>query len=184
MAERKGLPAGTDIYKYYDLDWIVTVPNMDPHIRPFEVLEEDDEAVVVRTGFEAVIRKKFADPMPDYLAFDTDTLEKAEPSIRRSWDDRRFLSRATTRSPAWATASPATPRHGSRRSIRCIPISRSTAASARRTSNAAHHRAGEPVDLDWPLPGGAGALRRTRLAFALESSRRRSRPRMACWMAS
>ncbi len=38
-----GLPADTDIYKYYDLDWIVTVPNMDPHIRPFEMLEETAE---------------------------------------------------------------------------------------------------------------------------------------------
>jgi hypothetical protein len=26
-----------DIYRYYDLDWIqVTIPNMDPHIKPFE----------------------------------------------------------------------------------------------------------------------------------------------------
>ena len=46
-----GLPAGTDIYKYYDLDWIVTIPNMDPHIKSFEILKETDEEVVVRTGF-------------------------------------------------------------------------------------------------------------------------------------
>ena len=63
----KGLPPGTDINKYYNLDWIVTIPNMDPHIKPFEVLEQDEEAVVVRTGFEAIIRKKFADPMPEWL---------------------------------------------------------------------------------------------------------------------
>ncbi len=89
----KGLPAGTDIYKYYDLDWIVTVPNMDPHIKPFEVLEEDDEAVVVRTGFEAIIRKKFADPMPEWLGFDTDTIEKAEAyEFEDPWDDRRYFS--------------------------------------------------------------------------------------------
>ena len=89
----KGLPAGTDIYNYYDLDWIVTVPNMDPHIKPFEVLEEDDEAVVVRTGFEAIIRKKFADPMPEWLGFDTDTIEKAEAyEFEDAWDDRRYFS--------------------------------------------------------------------------------------------
>ncbi|MBW8036082.1 MAG: hypothetical protein FVQ79_10745, partial [Planctomycetes bacterium] len=28
-----GLSQDSDIYKYYDLDWIVTVPNMDPHIK-------------------------------------------------------------------------------------------------------------------------------------------------------
>jgi len=88
-----GLPADADIYKHYDLDWIVTVPNMDPHIKQFEVLQEDDEAVVVRTGFEAVIRKKFADPMPEWLGFDTDTIEKvAAFQFEDPWDDRRYFS--------------------------------------------------------------------------------------------
>ena len=62
-----GLPADANIYKYYDLDWQVTIPNMDPHIKPFEVLQETDEEVVVKTGFDAIIRKKFADPMPEWL---------------------------------------------------------------------------------------------------------------------
>lgn len=88
-----GLPADADIYKYYDLDWIVTVPNMDPHVKPFEVLKETDEEVVVRTGFEAVIRKKFADPMPEWLGFDTDTIEKtAAYQFEDPWDDRRYFS--------------------------------------------------------------------------------------------
>jgi uroporphyrinogen decarboxylase len=72
------LPPETDIYRYYDLDWIVTIPNMDPHIKEFQIIEETPEQVVVRTGFEAVIKKKFADPMPAFLKFDTDTIEKAE----------------------------------------------------------------------------------------------------------
>ena len=28
-------PPDTNPYKHYDLDWIVTVPNMDPHIQSF-----------------------------------------------------------------------------------------------------------------------------------------------------
>jgi hypothetical protein len=88
-----GLPAGTDIYKYYDLDWIVTVPNMDPHIRPFETLEETSDHVVVRTGFEAMIRKNFADPMPAFLAFDTDTVEKMKAfRFDDPGDDRRYFA--------------------------------------------------------------------------------------------
>ena len=85
------LPPDTDIYRYYDLDWIVTVPNMDPHIKQFEILHETPEEVVVRTGFEAVIRKKFADPMPSFQSFDTDTIEKAtafqfdDPADRRRY---------------------------------------------------------------------------------------------------
>ena len=72
------LPPDTDIYRYYDLDWIVTVPNMDPHIKEFEIIEENDEQVIVKTGFESIIRKKFHDPMPAYLEFETDTIEKLE----------------------------------------------------------------------------------------------------------
>ena len=45
-------------YSYYDLDWIVTIPNMDPHIKDFEIVRENDQEVTVRTGYEAVIRKK------------------------------------------------------------------------------------------------------------------------------
>jgi hypothetical protein len=89
----KGLPPDTDIYKYYDLDWIVANPNMDPHIKQFEILKENDEEVVVRTGFEAIIRKKFADPMPAWLGFDTDTIEKLEAfEFEDPWDDRRYFS--------------------------------------------------------------------------------------------
>jgi hypothetical protein len=88
-----GLPAGTDIYKHYDLDWTVTVPNMDPHIRAFETLEETPEHVVVRTGFEAVIQKNFADPMPAFLTFDTDTIEKMRVfRFDDPWDDRRYFA--------------------------------------------------------------------------------------------
>ncbi len=87
-----GLPAGTDIYKYYDLDWIVTIPNMDPHITQFEVLEESDRHVVVRTGFGATIKKQFADPMPAFLGFETDSVEKMESfQFDDPWDGRRYF---------------------------------------------------------------------------------------------
>jgi uroporphyrinogen decarboxylase len=90
--EELGLPAGTDIYRYYDLDWISTVPNMDPKIMAFEVVRESGEEVVVRTGYGALIRKKFADPMPEYRSFDTDTLEKMDAfRFDDPWDERRFF---------------------------------------------------------------------------------------------
>jgi uroporphyrinogen decarboxylase len=88
-----GLPADADIYRHYDLDWICTTPNMDPHIKSFEILKENDEEVVVRTGYEALIRKKLADPMPDYVSFETDTLEKMDAfRFDDPWDDRRYFS--------------------------------------------------------------------------------------------
>jgi uroporphyrinogen decarboxylase len=91
--EELGLAPDTDIYKYYDLDWLVTVPNMDPHIKSFEILKETPEEVVVRTGFEAVLQKKYDLPMPAFLRFETDTIEKmAAFTFDDPWDDRRFFA--------------------------------------------------------------------------------------------
>ena len=87
------LPEDTDIYKHYDLDWIVTIPNLDPHVKSFEILKESDEEVVVKTGFEAVIRKKFAFPMPEYVSWDTDTIDKLESfEFGDPYDRQRYLA--------------------------------------------------------------------------------------------
>ena len=88
-----GLPADANPYYHYDLDWIVTVPNMDPWIRPFETLRETPEEVVVKTGFGAIMHKHFEFPMPEMRAWETDTFEKLE---RAEFDDprdrRRFFA--------------------------------------------------------------------------------------------
>ena len=87
-----GLPRDTDIYRYYDLDWVVTIPNMDPRIAQFEVVAQDDEHVIVRTGFGAVIRKKYDCPMPAFLGFETDSIEKAVVfEFDDPRDERRFF---------------------------------------------------------------------------------------------
>ena len=52
-----GLDRDANPYYYYDLDWIVTTPNMDPWIRPFETLSQSPDEVVIKTGFGAVINK-------------------------------------------------------------------------------------------------------------------------------
>lgn len=91
--EELGLAADANPYNYYDLDWQVTIPNLDPHIKPFETLKETEEEVVVRTGFEAILRKKFKDPMPEFVGFDTDTIEKEMAfEFDDPWDERRFFS--------------------------------------------------------------------------------------------
>lgn len=86
------LPEDADPYKYYDLDMIVTVPNMDPHIREFEILKEDEEEVIVKTGFETTLRKRFDFPMPEQIGWDTDTIEKLLAfEFDDAWDRRRFF---------------------------------------------------------------------------------------------
>ncbi len=88
-----GLPPDADVYRYYDLDWTQLNPNLDPHIKPFEIIRENDEEIVVRTGFEAVIEKKHAYPMPAYLKFETDTIEKMQAfQFDDPWDERRYFA--------------------------------------------------------------------------------------------
>ena len=83
------LPADADPYVHYDLDWRVTVPNLDPWIRSFETLSETQDEVVVRTGFGAVMRKRFAYPMPEMSGWEIDTFEKLEAAEFDDPGDRR-----------------------------------------------------------------------------------------------
>ncbi|MDP6778960.1 MAG: hypothetical protein QGI83_19560, partial [Candidatus Latescibacteria bacterium] len=86
-----GLPDDADPYVHYDMDWRVTVPNLDPWTRSFETLEETHEEVVVRTGFGAVMRKRFAYPMPEMSGWTIDTFEKLEAAqFDDPADPRRF----------------------------------------------------------------------------------------------
>ncbi len=87
--EELELPEDANPYYHYDLDWIVTVPNMDPQIRSFETVREDDQEVVVVTGYGAVMRKKFDFPMPEFIAWETDSIEKLESFPFDSPDDPR-----------------------------------------------------------------------------------------------
>jgi len=87
------LPDDADIYAHYNLDWIATVPNMDPHIKAFEFIKNTPEEVIVKTGFEAEILKNMDIVMPAFLRFDTDTIEKMEAfEFDDPRDPRRFFS--------------------------------------------------------------------------------------------
>jgi len=86
------LPEDVNPYYYYDLDLIVTVTNMDPHIKSFETLKEDDREVVIKTGYETIIRKKFDFPMPEQVSWDTDSIEKLESfEFDDPYDKRRYF---------------------------------------------------------------------------------------------
>ncbi|MEI6779487.1 MAG: uroporphyrinogen decarboxylase family protein [Verrucomicrobiota bacterium] len=85
-----GLPDDASPYYHYDLDWVVTIPNMDPWIRPFETIKETSDEVVLKTGFGAIMHKHFEFPMPEMRAWETDTLEKLEQA---QFDDPRSRRR-------------------------------------------------------------------------------------------
>ena len=76
-----GLPGDTDPYRYYDLDIVVQIPNLDPIIREFEILKQTDSETEVKTGFGAIIRKVHDFPMPHYAGFETDSIGKVEQML-------------------------------------------------------------------------------------------------------
>ena len=87
-----GLADDASPYYHYDLDWIVTVPKMDPFIRSFQTLKENDEEVIVKTGFDAIMRKKFDAVMPQFMDFETNTIEKLEALVFDDpYDKRRYF---------------------------------------------------------------------------------------------
>jgi len=91
--EELGLAPDANPYYHYDLDWIATVPNMDPWIRPFETLAESAEEVTVKTGFGAIMHKHLSFPMPEMTGWETDTFEKLQKAEFDPPDDpRRFFS--------------------------------------------------------------------------------------------
>ena len=73
-----------DPYRRFDLDYVVINPNMDPRIRPFEIVAEEGEDVVVKTGFGATIRRRGDLPMPHYEGF---SVTRAEEMADFGFDD-------------------------------------------------------------------------------------------------
>ena len=72
------LLADAYIYRYYDLDWRVPTPNMDPHIKSFEFLEKSPEKTVVKKSFEAEIMVSETVIIQAYSMVHTNTIEKME----------------------------------------------------------------------------------------------------------
>jgi uroporphyrinogen-III decarboxylase len=62
---------------------------MDPKIQSFETIKEDENEVIVKTGFLTTMRKRFDFPMPEFISWDVDTIEKLEEFIFDDPSDRR-----------------------------------------------------------------------------------------------
>ena len=82
-----------DPYKMYDLDYIVLTPNMDPEIKNFEILEEKDGNIILKTGFGATVKRSGTAPMPHFESFSVKTPEEmADFKFDDPADERRFFS--------------------------------------------------------------------------------------------
>ena len=81
-----------DPYRFFDLDYMVITPNMDPRIQSFEIISETDNDIVVKTGFGATIRRSGDLPMPQFSDFAVHRpQEMAEFEMDAPDDPRRFF---------------------------------------------------------------------------------------------
>lgn len=86
------LPETASPYYHYDLDWIVVNPNMDPHIKSFKTLYEDDNEIQVETGYEVVMKKVKNFPMPEMSKWHVDTIDKLmDFKFDDPYDERRYF---------------------------------------------------------------------------------------------
>jgi hypothetical protein len=83
-----------DIYRKFDLDYIIVNPNMDPVIQDFEILEDDGVNIKLRTGFGATIRRSGSAPMPQFDSVSVNEPEDMEKFVIESAKDKRRLYRA------------------------------------------------------------------------------------------
>jgi len=85
---------GFDPYRHFDLDYIVVNPNMDPHLKDFEILEKSGDDIVVRTGFEATIRRRSNLPMPHFEDF---AIKTPDDMASFEFDDTDIIGRRFAR---------------------------------------------------------------------------------------
>lgn len=82
-----------DPYRLYDLDYIVLTPNMDPQIKDFEIIEEEGDNIILKTGFGATVKRSGTAPMPHFESFSVKTPEEMADFVFDSpSDERRFFS--------------------------------------------------------------------------------------------
>ncbi len=81
-----------DLYRKFDLDYIVMNPNMDPVIQDFEILMDNGVDTLVKTGFGAKVLRRGDLPMPHFEEFSIqDPSEMAGFVIEPADDPRRLF---------------------------------------------------------------------------------------------
>jgi hypothetical protein len=85
----KNLPADTNINEYYDMDFVLCVPNEDPRITSYTHIERGDDYTIFKSGFGCTLKKADYSPMPGYLEFDVKTAEAYDDFLLEDPDDPR-----------------------------------------------------------------------------------------------
>ncbi len=84
-----------DIYEHYDMDLKLVIPNMDPRVKSFELLERGDHYVIFRSGYGCILKKAAYSPMPGYLDYPVkDPDEYVSFVLENPEDERRYLEKS------------------------------------------------------------------------------------------
>ena len=86
--------ADCDLYRKFDLDYVIVTPNMDPIIRDFEILRKDGDDITLMTGFGATVSRHADKPMPHFDDFSIKNPEDMPGFIIEPARDERRLLRA------------------------------------------------------------------------------------------
>jgi len=88
-AKEKGLEAGTNIYEYYDMDLVLCVPNIDPKIKSFELIEKGKDYTIFKSGFGCTLKKADYSPMPGYLDYCVKSADEYDDFVLEDPNDER-----------------------------------------------------------------------------------------------
>ena len=83
-----------DLYRKFDLDYIVINPNMDPIIKDFDVISQNGDDIVLKTGFGATVRRRADLPMPYFEDFSVKNPEDMAKFVIEPANDKRRLFKA------------------------------------------------------------------------------------------
>ncbi len=90
-AREKGLGQDANITDYYDLDLVLCLPNLDPRIESFQLLERGSDYTLFKSGYGCTLKKADYSPMPAYLDFSVKSADQyADFVLEDPEDDRRY----------------------------------------------------------------------------------------------
>ncbi len=92
-AKEKGPEGGVGIADYYDLDLALCVPNIDPKVQSFTLLERGPDYTVFKSGFGCTLKKADYSPMPAYLDFSVKSADEYADFVLDDPDDERRYHR-------------------------------------------------------------------------------------------
>jgi len=85
----------SNIYEYYDMDLILCVPNFDPKVKSFELIESGKDYSIFKSGFGCTLKKADYSPMPGYLDFSVKSAEEYDDFILEDpSDERRYFQQS------------------------------------------------------------------------------------------